>query len=105
MRPAVGAYSGPRVTRGVVAHPARNATHVTAAMRRIRIDVFEFRVFMKLYVHELNASIPLQQHCCRSIVFSARLNLPQPLYRGSAEYWRSNVDAGCVSAPRLFADS
>src|SRR5262245_791498 len=40
MSPAVGAYSGPRATFGAVAQLARNARHVTAAIRRI--DTFAF---------------------------------------------------------------
>src|SRR5436309_15311596 len=36
---AVGAYSGPRTVFGAVAHPTKNARHVTAALRRIDILV------------------------------------------------------------------
>jgi hypothetical protein len=39
MRLAVGAYSGPRAVCGAVAQLAKNARHVTAAIKRMDIFV------------------------------------------------------------------
>lgn len=43
---AAGAYSGPRAVCGAVAQPAKNARHVMAATRRVRIRNFGCWIFI-----------------------------------------------------------
>jgi hypothetical protein len=46
---AVGAYSGPRAARGAVAQPAKNARHVAAVMRRVRMGIFDCLRFISFW--------------------------------------------------------
>ena len=64
MRLAVGAYSGPRGVCGAVAQLAKNARHVTAAIRRM--DTFAFSSLITSAVFKRLAMIAKKCLCAAS---------------------------------------